>query len=731
VKSTDRDRLLGPVPAQRPHAARATRASGAAGTARAPRAASAAQALCVIREAQALGAAKASQALRAFRLAACAIVLASLPAPLYPQAPAGDDLTTQSLEDLMNIQVTSVSKKEEKLSRTAAAIFVITQQDIQRSAATNIPDVLRIVPGLDVAEVDGSAWAISARGFNSRFADKLLVMVDGRTVYTPVIGGVFWDVLDMPLEDIERIEVIRGPGGAVWGSNAVNGVINIITKKASETHGGMVTSGEGTVDHGFGTAQYGGGVGKAADYRVYAKYFNQDHLIGVGGAPGADGWHAVRGGFRLDDAASPKDQLTFQGDIYTGTEGYATGTLLSIEPPVDEVLHAQTPFGGGFLQGTWDRTFSSHSETTLNVSYQQYKREDHVHEGRKTLDVDFQHHIGWGARHDFVWGGDYRFSDSHSDGDLTVSMHPPNVNTNLFSLFVQDGIALAPDRLYLTLGTKVERNTYSGWGAMPTIRGTWVLTKNQTAWAAISRALRTPAENNVAIQVGLGGFIGPGGVPVILEVLGNPKFQDETLLAYEAGYRATLRSNLSVDFAAYYNTYGDLQTSDTSAPFFTTTPAPPHLVLPIIYHNLMHGESHGGEAFATWQVLHRWNLSSGYALEQLHMHVGPTSTDTMSAGQTQGSSPVHSAQLRSHVDLSHGWSWDAAAYFVDRLPGLGVPAYTRVDTSLSWQLREGISLRFAGQNLTADHHLEFVDVTGNTTSSLIKRSAYVQFTWKF
>lgn len=332
-------------------------------------------------------------------IAAC--VICALPA--WPQQQSSD-LADRSLEDLMNIQVKSVSKKEQKLSRTASAVFVITQEDIRRSGATNIPDLLRMVPGLDVAQINANTWAVSARGLNGRFSNELLVLLDGRSLYTPTFGGVFWDVIDLPFEDIERIEVIRGPGASVWATSAVNGVINIITKTASDTPGAMVVAGGGTVDQGFGTVQYGGKIGSSTSYRAFTKYLNQDHFPDADGQSGGDGWNLARAGFRSDSVLSPKDNLTFEGDVYRGREGNPGVGLSSITAPPIPIVLREVNLGGGFLQTIWNHTLSDRSGTSLQMSYDEYERNDALGEVRGTFDIAFQHHLGWGSRQNFVWG---------------------------------------------------------------------------------------------------------------------------------------------------------------------------------------------------------------------------------------------------------------------------------------------------------------------------------------
>jgi iron complex outermembrane recepter protein len=667
---------------------------------------------------------------RAGRFLAPLTILFSLLIPAWPQV-AAPDLTSLSLEDLMNTKVSSVSKTEKKISRTAAAIFVITAADVARSGATNIPDLLRMVPGVDVAQINANTWAISARGLNGRFSNELLVMVDGRNVYTPTFGGVLWDTLDLPLEDIERIEVIRGPGGTVWGANAVNGVVNIITKKAAQTKGGMLVAGAGNLDQGFGTAQYGGGLGKNTEYRVFTKYLNQYRLPAAGGVVGFDGWHLLRGGFRMDSQLSGKDDLTVEGDLYTGQENSPATFLPSVTSPGLQNANVQVPLSGGFLSSTWDHAVSARSDTRLQISFDRYKRVDILTEARNTVAVEFQHHFIWGDRQDIVWGGGYRHTASDTLGNLTASFIPPDFDMQMFSAFFQDEVALVPDRLYVTLGTKLEHNLYTGFNLLPSARVSWTPSTQQMFWAAISRAERTPAESDTAVRANVGGFPGPGGTPVLLAFVGNPNFEDEGATAYEAGSRTAIGRDLSIDVAAFYTTYDHQQTTEPAAAFFESLPAPAHTVLPFTFLNLMHGEAHGFEISANWKATDRWTLSPGYAFETIHLHLDAPSQDTSGVFDDEGTSPVHSAQLRSHINLRHGVSWDVSAYFVDRLKSGGAPAYTRLDTGLTWRWTEALSMTMVGQNLWKDRHLEFVDDSGGVRSTLMKRSIYGKLTWQF
>jgi iron complex outermembrane recepter protein len=665
------------------------------------------------------------------------LIVASLVIPTRAQNKS-QDLSELSIDDLMNIQVTSVSKKEQKLSTVAAAIFVITQEDIRRSGATNIPDLLRMVPGLNVGQINGSTWAISSRGFNAQYSNKLLVMIDRRIVYTPNFAGVYWDTLDLPLEDIDRIEVIRGPGGSVWGANAVNGVISIFTKKAGDTSGGMVGSVGGTIEQGLGTAQYGGKLGKENDFRIYTKYLNRSHLLDLTGQNGADGWHMLRGGFRTDSTLSTKDTLTLEGDLYTAREGEFGFVLPSVTSPTLVPIAEEINMSGGFIQSDWNHTYSPRSDSSLQVSLTRYRRGDPlVPEIRDTLDLDYQHHIAWGNRQDIVWGLGYRYTADRFGGSLTVSYNPPSKGLQLFTSFLQEEFTLIPDRVYLTVGTKLEHNDYTGFEAMPSARLAWRPSTHHMVWVAVSRALRAPSRNDSNLVVSFGSFPAPDGTPTVLRLTANPYYKDEHLVAYEAGYRARLTGRVSVDLAAYFNSYKDVETTEPSTPFTESTPAPLHFVQPFTYENLMYGETHGIEIAANWMLTRRWTLSPGYALEQPHMHTSLMSQDTITPHFVENGAPRHSAQLRSHLDFGRGVAWDAFASFVDRLSHQGystqdmIPPYTRLDTSLTWSPRERVSVSVVGQNLLRDHHLEFEDVFGSMQSGQIKCSGYAKLTWHF
>jgi len=647
--------------------------------------------------------------------------------PLFPQQQTRNNLAQASLEDLLNIEVTSASRKEQKISQVPAAIFVITQEEIRSSGATNIPDLLRMVPGLDVAQINANTWAISARGFNLEFANKLLVLVDGRAVYTPLFGGVYWDTLDVPLEDIEQIEVIRGPGGTVWGANAVNGVINIITKSAAETHGALITAGGGTQAEGFGTVQYGGKIKEDSSYRIFAKYLNDDHLPDLNGQNGDDGWHLLHGGFRADTKLSAKDSLITEGDIYDGKES-AIFIHSILSPPQNINLVGIAILSGGNVMTRWSHAFSSRRDISLQFYFDRYDRDaPQFEEFRNTFDFDFQNHIILGTRQDLIWGVGYRHTADQTAPTIDRAFLPANFAGQLFNIFIQDQITLKSDRVALYVGSKFENDYFTGFDLEPSARLAWTPSNRRTFWAAVSRANRTPTRRDEDLDAALAVLPGPAEVAL----LGNPNMKSEHVIAYELGYREEPTDYLSLDVAAFFNTYRGLESLEPAPSFLDSRFVPPLLVFPTVLGNKMYGTTYGVEASVNWKVTHRWTLSPGYSFLGMNLHIDPTSLDTTSVANTEGSNPENQAQLRSHIELPRGFSWDTNAYFVDRLPFQLIPSYTRLDTQVGWRLGERIEVNLVGQNLLKNDHAEFSDFLQSVNSSLVKRSAYAKFTWQF
>ena len=639
------------------------------------------------------------------------------------------DLAEASLEDLMNIQITSVSKKEQKLVTAPAAVYVVTQEDIRRSGLSSIPEILRMVPGLDVAQIDTNQWAISSRGFNGQFANKMLVLIDGRSVYLAGNSGVYWDEQDTLIEDIDRIEVIRGPGAALWGANAVNGVINIITKSSKDTQGGLAVTRAGNEDHTVDEFRYGGTIGIAGTYRAYSKYLRRaDHLSDSDTMPGAD-WTAARGGFRTDWTFSNRDTLTLQGDLFNA-KADLEAKVPDLTPPFHEFIGsaAGEKTSGGNVMMNWSHRSSDRSIFTFKSYFDQSRKtSDLIDQRYRTANAELQHAWTPAERHEIVWGVAFRYNVSSFVDSPTLSF--PNLNERLYSAFAQDQIHLVQNKLFLILGTKFEHNDFTGFDVQPSMRLLWTPGPKTSVWAAVSRAVRTPSYFNLGGQLNLAAFPTPGGLPAEERLFGSPQFQSETLRAHEIGYRSQISKRLSFDWTAFYNVYHHLSTYEPCTPLVTADPQPLHLVIPLTFSNLMHGGSFGSEISTTWEVMKGWRVISSYSWLDLHLRLDPSSHDTVNQA-AEGQSPKHQIQFRSDFDLSRQVQFDSSVYYVGALPALSVPAYTRVDARLSWRPTPPLELSVGGQNLQGGKHLEFVS-EGPFAPTRIGRSFYARVAWQF
>ena len=639
------------------------------------------------------------------------------------------ELANLSLEELINVKITSVSKRPENLSAAAAAITVITQEDIRRSGATTIAEALRMAPGLDVAKVDAHTWAVSSRGFNDSFANKLLVLMDGRSIYTPLFSGVYWDLQDTMLEDIERIEVVRGPGATLWGANAVNGVINIITRSAKDTQGGLAVAGGGTEELGFGALRYGGKISDKAFYRVYTKYFSRDSSVMPDGGTADDRWQMGRAGFRVDWEANDRSALTFQGDIYGGQLNQ-TYTMPTLTPPdFGEVISAPVDVNGGNLIGRWKHEYSADSDTTLQVFYDRTRREARklYTEDRNTYDIDWQHHFTPGGRQNVIWGVGYRMTEDRIGGSFFANYDPPRRSAQLFSLFAQDEIELVRDRLHLTLGSKFEHNDYSGFEVQPGARLAWTPDEHQTVWASVARAVRTPsrAENDIRLNF----RVDPGAPPTVYSYLGEGAYGSEKLLAFEAGYRVQPYERVSFDFAAFYNIYDDLRTGELRGiapdPTLPGTPTGVRVGL----DNKAEGETFGTELAANWHLTDWWRWRGSYTLFEAQLH-SKRSTDA-NAEDDEAKSPHHQVSLRSSIDLPWKLQFDSTARYVDRLRTLGVNSYLSLDVRLGWKPAQNIEFSVTGQNLLDDRHPEFTPTIIPLQRTETKRGVFGKISFDF
>jgi len=599
-----------------------------------------------------------------------------------------------TLEQLMNLEVTSVSKRPEKLWQAASAIQVITQEDIRRSGATSLPEALRLATNLEVAQVDSRQWAISARGFNSTTANKLLVLIDGRTVYTPLYSGVFWDVQDVPLWDVDRIEVISGPGATLWGANAVNGVINIITKPAQDAQGLVLSGGGGTVLQGLGGARYGGALGRNVHYRAYGKAFTRDQTQFADGRAGVDDWYAGQGGFRLVWNPSETSQGTLQGDLYDGRIAQPAASDIAVS--------------GGNVMGSWSRAFSPTSDARLQLYFDRTHRSipGTFAEDLDSYDVDFQHHAVLARRHDVVWGLGVRFIDDSVGNTAALAFLPSQVQRKWFGGFLQDEIALIPERLHVILGTKLEHNDYTGFELQPAGRVSWTARRGGVLWAAVSRAVRTPSRIDREL-------FAPAQPPYLLE--GGPNFRSEELLAYELGYRVTGQDRLGVSLATFYNRYDNLRSIEMVNP-----PAP----FPIVLGNGLEGKSYGAELTADYRLTGAWRLRAGYTEMRVRTEPKPGSTDTTRTS----SDPDRQLSLRASLDLPAQLKLDADARYVSEIKNQQIPAYGELDLRAAWQPVAALEFSLVGQNLLHRQHVEFGAAASRHE---IQRGVYGRVEWHF
>ena len=630
-----------------------------------------------------------------------------------------------SLEELFNVEVTSVSRGREALLDAPAAVYVLTQEDIRRSGATTIVEALRLVPGVEVARMNANQWAVGIRGFTSRFSRAVLVLIDGRSVYTPLFAGVFWEAQDTLLEDVDRIEVIRGPGGALWGANAVNGVINIITKTAEESQGGLVSAAGGTEDRFLGAARYGGtlGGGKTA-YRLYGKHSDRDAQFHADGSD-FDPWHMAQGGFRTDTTLSASDVLTVQGDGYSSRNGQRARPSAYTLPYVATV-DADADLTGGNVLARWVHARPDGSELLLQ-SYYDYTHhaETIFEEDRDTLDLDFQNRWLLG-NHQITYGLGFRWSCSDTGSIETVVLTPARRTEQLYSAFVQDEISLIHDRLRLTLGAKLEHNVYTGFEVQPTGRLAWIPSEGQTVWAAVSRAVRTPSRLEFDVSRSVG--VAPTS-PIFVRLTGDGNFVSEEVIAYEAGYRRRLGKRTHIDLAAFYNDYSNLTSGEPAGPPFTEgSGTSARFILPYVFRNGLKGRGTGAELAADTSVTDWLTVRAWYAYLSLDLQPGPGSVDATSIENIEGSSPRHNASAAFYSRLPRGFEADAVVRYTSQLPARQVRAATDLDLRLGWR-NESLEVSLVGQGLLHAHRLQFPDDESGKIE--IQRGVYGKLTWRF
>jgi iron complex outermembrane receptor protein len=640
------------------------------------------------------------------------------------QTLAAATLKQMSIEQLMDVEVTSVSKTRESLIGAAAAVAIVTNEDIRRSGAESVPEALRSVPGIFVARETANSWSVSSRGFSGVNSEDLLVLSDSRSIYTPLFSGVFWDVQDYLMGDIDRIEVVRGPGGALWGSNAVNGVININTKPAQDTQGGYFEAATGTQERVTTAARYGGQLGDEAYFRVFGKFTDQDAEDYPPGTS-ADNWRLGHIGFRSDWKPTTQDAVTFQGDAYNGNVGLVSPSAQIIGRPQPQG-RLRVGVDGGNVLGRWDHTLDDTSDVQVRLYYDRTHRNDPSFvDDLDTVDLDAQHRFALAYRQEITWGLSYRLMDDRNEGKGVFNLQPQSSRDSIYSGFIQDQVALGSD-VHVTLGTKLEHNDFSGFEAQPSIRAAWDQSPTRTLWAAISRAVRVPTRLERDVDI----YASDPSASIVAILIGNRAFHAEGLVAYELGYRWQVVSNLSLDLAAFHNHYTGLASLEFGTPF--VDPNTGQTIVPVQNENLTDGSANGLESQVSFSPRDFWRLSLTWSY--IDMNLVAHGMDLNRDRFTEDSTPKNQVGLRSYLDLPHDVQLDVQYRALSALPRLpqivsgGIQSYEELDVRLGWRPSRHTQISLDGQNLLHGNHVEF---GAPDQRSAIRRSVYGKVTWEF
>lgn len=644
-----------------------------------------------------------------------------------PSNPAA--LKQLSLEQLSQIDVTTPAKTPQSVFQSPTAIYVITSDAIRRAGATSIPEALRLAPGVEVARIDSVKWSIGIRGFGTRLNRSVLVLMDGRTVYTPLFDGTYWEVQNTNMDDIDRIEVIRGPGATIWGPNAVDGVINIITKDSKDTQGVLASAGGGNEELGFGNVRYGGGNDADFHYRVYGMAFTRspehhsDH-------DNFDAWRNVQAGFRMDWNEPTGDAFTLQGDAYDELAGERVQAT-SYAAPYQQNVNGYEYLSGGNILGRWKRSMGDGNDVQVQMFYDRTTRgEPNLGEIRNTFDVDYVQRHRLGARNEVTWGLGVRSSLAHEIEVVSgLSFSPPFRNDMLYSGYLQDDLTLVEKFLTLELGSKLLKTNYTGFEAQPSARLLWTPTANQSVWAAFTHAVRTPSDSEEDFYLLGNTGLTVNGLPFLARFNANNDFRPEQMNGYELGYRRLMGTKFYIDLAGFYNHYHDLFDEEFAGPIFLEDSSePPHYLLPARFGNGLMGYTKGVEVAPQWSPAKFWRLTGSYSF--LHMNIGraPGSGDVGSFPQINGSSPQHQVTLQSDFDLSKTVQLDLGYRYVSGLPYFNISGYSTGNARLAWRFTPRIEISMVGENLLQPYHFEYGGEPGSPLVG-IKRSAYAMIRW--
>src|SRR5688500_8523978 len=651
-------------------------------------------------------------------------LLAAAAVPGSARAQDSDgNLADLSIEQLAGIRIGSASRRLQPVSHAATAIFVITREDMRRAGAATLGDALRLAPGLQVARVTGRDWSITSRGYAEQSPNKMLVLIDGRPVYSPLFAGVFWDVQTVPLEDVERVEVIEGSGATLWGSNAVNGVINVITRRAPSTRGGMVAVRSGTAAHLGATARYGVDLGGGAAVRFYGTFSDREPSRLVDGTPGEDDWRLGQGGFRLDAPLSARGRITLQGDAYAAA-GDQLSRLVSPDPPFAAMALGRRETSGGNVLARWTHTFGEQSEVQVRAFYDRAVRDQPPTTGRVAVDivdVEALQRLSIAGRHSVVWGGGYRVVSDELAPTFGVALLPGARTSHLVTAFAQDEIALAAERFFVTLGAKIERNDLSGVELQPNGRLRWMPSPRHTLWTAVSRAVRVPTRLDSDIRV-ISQVI-PGSPPTHVRVDGNENFQSESIVAAELGYRAELHRTFSVDLNGYHSWGDRLRSVHPLSPVEEDGVTIQRLTI----GNDATARTWGGTFAANWRPVGALLMRGSISFVEMEVELSEDAQPGAVANINPGFNPSSFASLSSYVTLPGGFELHAAARYVGALEIPEIEDYLQADARLGWRASPALSIGVVGQDLFAKRHPEFASLPQRE----IQRRAELQVEWRF
>ena len=665
----------------------------------------------------------------------CCLAISAVAGPVHDDNPFLS-LTIEELVDVRVVNVSSVSRNKQKLSEVASAIFVITQDDIRRSGVTSIPEALRMAPGVQVGRISTDKWAVSIRGFNGFSSSKVQVLVDGRSDYSPLFAGTLWAQQDTLMEDIERIEIIRGPAASVWGTNAVNGVINIITKSASKTQGTLLTAGGGSFERGFLNARYGGKFNDKTPFRIYAKGFSRDSTRSLSGVNNHEQWHSARAGFRIDHNRK-NDQFTFQGELFYNALGQTVDKNILDLPSITGEAQRNN-LKGGYIRFRWDKTFSDKSSLWLQAAYDRnhYQILPIAKYEAESVDIDFQHNFPLLDKHNFIWGAHYRANRNKIVDTEVISFNPRQATNHFFSGFVRSDFTLIPDRLLFAIGTRVDHNEFTGVEVQPNARLTWTPDNKNSIWMAVSRAIRTPSRSESDAIINLGFSTAVSGIPslplpFLRTLASNGKYNSEKLLAYELGYRHRFSPQASIDVAGFVNDYSHLRDFSFGA-LSLSTGIPQHLIVPLVLNNKASALTYGFEVSADWNPIDRLRLQSSYSY--LNMDISSAEsfkTFDPLTGSANKVSPQHQLSVRSSYDISNKLQLNLWLRYTSKVEFYNIPDYVTMDAKLAFRPVRNIELFLVGQNLFSENHKEFVSDVVPSTAARIPRGIYVGAQWRF